>query len=217
MKAWLKIFVHGSSLEYPLFPVKVDSGIKLWNYLLVPVVPKLHNVGDAMKVASFKNFVEGGILLLPHIIKVDSLHRDFQNPRLQSLILTWNPHIQSLILIRSGRCGITWKRGWIILRRVPWPLYKRLGVSSRSLARTGGTGRLTVLASPLMTWMLHDLGKKEQEMDEIKWRVLGIKCEYPMKKSWVVGSWYSDTVLKDRICPALSEHVPLETGYVQSG
>jgi hypothetical protein len=27
-----------------------------------------------MKVASFKIFVEGGILLLPHIIKVDPLH-----------------------------------------------------------------------------------------------------------------------------------------------
>jgi hypothetical protein len=29
-----------------------------------------------MKVASFKNFVESGILFLPDIIKVDPLHRD---------------------------------------------------------------------------------------------------------------------------------------------
>jgi hypothetical protein len=29
-----------------------------------------------MKVAIFKNFVEGGIILLPHIIKVNPLHWD---------------------------------------------------------------------------------------------------------------------------------------------
>jgi hypothetical protein len=39
-------------------------------------VPKLHKIGDAMKVTSFKNSVEGVILLLPHIIKMNPLHGD---------------------------------------------------------------------------------------------------------------------------------------------
>jgi hypothetical protein len=62
--------------EDPLFLIKEESGIELCDDLLVPVVPKLQNFRDAMKVTSFKNFVEGGILLLPHIVKVNPLHQD---------------------------------------------------------------------------------------------------------------------------------------------
>jgi hypothetical protein len=62
----------GHPHEDPLF-LKVESGVELWDYLLVPIVPKLHDLGDAMKVTSLNDPVEGGILLLPHI---DPLHLD---------------------------------------------------------------------------------------------------------------------------------------------
>jgi hypothetical protein len=62
--------------EDPLFLVKEDSGIELYDDFLILVVSKLQNIRDAMKVTSFKNFVEGGILLLLHIVEVNPLHRD---------------------------------------------------------------------------------------------------------------------------------------------
>jgi hypothetical protein len=54
----------------------VESGIELSYDLLVPVIPKLHDVSDAMEITSLKNPIEGGIFLLPHVVKVDTLHRD---------------------------------------------------------------------------------------------------------------------------------------------
>jgi hypothetical protein len=66
----------GHPHEDPLFLVKEESGIKLYNDLLVPIVPKLYKICDAMKAASFKNSIESGILLLPQVIKMNPLHGD---------------------------------------------------------------------------------------------------------------------------------------------
>jgi hypothetical protein len=118
-----------------------------------------------MKVTCLNNPIEGGTLLLPHVIKVDPLHWDHRLglPHEHSIIpilmkegpkplirasflgavvardLTelhnvggvhlvvvyhfpicmnfWSPHLQRLILIWSGRNGITW-------RRASQPLYE---------------------------------------------------------------------------------------------
>jgi hypothetical protein len=61
--------------EDPLFLVKEESGIELYDDFLIRVVLKLQNVRDAMKVTSLKNSIEGGILLLHHIVKVNPLHQ----------------------------------------------------------------------------------------------------------------------------------------------
>jgi hypothetical protein len=62
--------------EDPLLLIKVESGLELSYDLLVPIVLKLHDVSGAMEITSLKNPIEGGILLLPHVVKVDPLHRD---------------------------------------------------------------------------------------------------------------------------------------------
>jgi hypothetical protein len=75
-----KLDVEPLAISYPhensLFLLKEESGIELYDDLLIQVVPKIQKVSGAMKVASFKNSVEGGILLLPHIVNVNPLHRD---------------------------------------------------------------------------------------------------------------------------------------------
>jgi hypothetical protein len=75
-----KLGVDPSTISRPhkdsLFLLKEESGIELYDNLLIPVVPKLQNVRDAIKFTSFKNHVEGGILLALHIVKVNPLHQD---------------------------------------------------------------------------------------------------------------------------------------------
>jgi hypothetical protein len=76
-----KLDAEPSAVSYPhkdsLFLLKEESGIELCDDLLILVVPKLQKIRDAMKVTSFKNFVESGTLLLPpHIVNVNPLHRD---------------------------------------------------------------------------------------------------------------------------------------------
>jgi hypothetical protein len=61
-------------------------------------------------------------------------------------------------------------------------------VSSCGPARNRGTGCLTVLASPLVTLMPHDLEKEEQDMGEIMRRVLGNKMREPYERSMI--SWH---------------------------
>jgi hypothetical protein len=60
----------------PLFLVKEGSGVELRDDFLIPIVPKLQKVGDAMEITSFNYSVERGILLLPHAVKMNPLHRD---------------------------------------------------------------------------------------------------------------------------------------------
>jgi hypothetical protein len=44
---------------------------------LIPIVPELQKVGDVMEITSFNYSVEIGVLLLlPHVIKINPLHRD---------------------------------------------------------------------------------------------------------------------------------------------
>jgi hypothetical protein len=50
--------------------------MKLSDDFLILVVTKLQKVGDAMVITSFNDYVERGILLPPHVVKVNPLHRD---------------------------------------------------------------------------------------------------------------------------------------------
>jgi hypothetical protein len=60
----------------PLFLIKEESGVGLRDDFLIPIVSELQKVGDAMEIISFNYFVERGILLLPHVVKINPLHRD---------------------------------------------------------------------------------------------------------------------------------------------
>jgi hypothetical protein len=75
-----KLDVEPSTISHPhkdsLFLLKEECGIELRDDLLIPVVPKLQNVGDVMTFTSFKNPIEGCILLALHIVKVNPLHWD---------------------------------------------------------------------------------------------------------------------------------------------
>jgi hypothetical protein len=59
-----------------LFLVKEESRVELGDDFFILIVAKLQKVGDAMEITCFNNYVERGILLLPHVIKVDPLHWD---------------------------------------------------------------------------------------------------------------------------------------------
>jgi hypothetical protein len=43
---------------------------------LIPIITELQKVGDAMEITSFNYSVERGILLLPHVVKMNPLHWD---------------------------------------------------------------------------------------------------------------------------------------------
>jgi hypothetical protein len=60
----------------PLFHVKEESGVEHKDDFLIPIVPEVQKVGDTMDVTSFNYSIENGFLLLPHVVKMNLLHRD---------------------------------------------------------------------------------------------------------------------------------------------
>jgi hypothetical protein len=62
--------------KYPLFLFIEDSGVELWDDLLIPVVPKLEQISDTMQVTSLKNPVKVHVLLVPHIPNIHILLLD---------------------------------------------------------------------------------------------------------------------------------------------
>jgi hypothetical protein len=52
----------------PLFLIRVESGVELYNDLLIPVEAKGHMRGDAMELISLKNPIEVHILLAIHVV-----------------------------------------------------------------------------------------------------------------------------------------------------
>jgi hypothetical protein len=56
--------------------VKEESGVDLYDGLLVPVVAKLQKVRNAMELTSFQNSVEVHIILALHVVQVYPLHLD---------------------------------------------------------------------------------------------------------------------------------------------
>jgi hypothetical protein len=59
-----------------LLLIKKESGVELYDDLLVPVVAKRQKVGNAMELTSFQNFVEVHILLSLHVVQVYPLYLD---------------------------------------------------------------------------------------------------------------------------------------------
>jgi hypothetical protein len=60
----------------PLFLVIEESGVELEDDFLIPVVPKLEQIGDTMLVTSLKNPVKMHVLLVPHILNIHILLLD---------------------------------------------------------------------------------------------------------------------------------------------
>jgi hypothetical protein len=75
-----KLYVEPLTISHPhknpLFLVKEESGVELSDDFLIPIVSELQKVGDAMEITSFNYSIEGGILLLPHVVKMNPLHRN---------------------------------------------------------------------------------------------------------------------------------------------
>jgi hypothetical protein len=45
---------------------------------LIPIVTEPQKVSDAMEIKSFNYSIERGILLRPHVVKINPLHRDYK-------------------------------------------------------------------------------------------------------------------------------------------
>jgi hypothetical protein len=59
-----------------LFLVIEESGVELRDDFLIPVVPKLEQIGDTMQVTRLKNLVKMHVLLVPHILNIHILLLD---------------------------------------------------------------------------------------------------------------------------------------------
>jgi hypothetical protein len=62
----------------PLFLVKEQSRVELSDDFLIPIVTEPQKVSDAMEIKSFNYSIERGILLRPHVVKINPLHRDYK-------------------------------------------------------------------------------------------------------------------------------------------
>jgi hypothetical protein len=75
-----KLYVEPPTIYHPhrnpLFVVKEESRVELSDDILILIITELQKIGDAMEITSFNYSIERGILLPPHIVKMNPLHWD---------------------------------------------------------------------------------------------------------------------------------------------
>jgi hypothetical protein len=77
-----KLYVEPPTIYHPhrnpLFVVKEESRVELSDDILILIITELQKIGDAMEITSFNYSIERGILLRPHVVKINPLHQDYK-------------------------------------------------------------------------------------------------------------------------------------------
>jgi hypothetical protein len=139
-----------------VYPLHLDH----WHRLLVEhiVVPVLLKESPKMLVGAPLLLMEGDDVPWIHSVVVDH----FPNG-----VRYRGPYLHTLILVGCRRSSTTRRgvlgRGLLMEHARSSMLGKSLGLSRGTLARTSGTGRLTVLGVPFMSFTSYDLQKRSKQ------------------------------------------------------
>jgi hypothetical protein len=72
--------MESSAISHPykdlLFLVIEESEVELRDDFLIPIMPKLEQIGNTMQVTNLKNHVKMHVLLVPHILNIHILLLD---------------------------------------------------------------------------------------------------------------------------------------------